>query len=177
MDFQRQTGCCQRFGGAAPAGALPSLGAAGITCDMCHNVGGPDLTRSFQQDGFANMSLMLNQDALRRWPVRVPGGGKGNFHVATNDQSKIAISTERRILQYAAMTSVCRIMDLTALESNSNPGGQNVKYLPARESEYGMADRALQQHQQSFRPGRSLPGLPYVAISVRRDIRPIKWAT
>src|SRR5579862_8010218 len=39
------------FGGPPPVGALPSLGAAGITCDMCHNVGGPDLTRSFQQDG------------------------------------------------------------------------------------------------------------------------------
>src|SRR5713101_8242894 len=39
-------------GGDAPPGALPSLGAAGITCDFCHDENGPDLSRSFQMDGF-----------------------------------------------------------------------------------------------------------------------------
>jgi hypothetical protein len=45
------------IGGPAPTGAQPSLGAAGISCDLCHNVTGAGLNRSLQQDGFANMSL------------------------------------------------------------------------------------------------------------------------
>src|SRR6202023_1394926 len=48
------------IGGQPPAGALPSLGAAGISCDLCHNLAGPDMNRSFQQDGFANMSIQFN---------------------------------------------------------------------------------------------------------------------
>src|SRR5262249_49087534 len=44
----------QTIGGPAPAGSGPSLGATGITCDLCHNVTGPDLNRSFQHDAFAN---------------------------------------------------------------------------------------------------------------------------
>jgi hypothetical protein len=47
------------IGGDPPPGSGPSLGAAGITCDMCHNLGGADLSRSFQHDGFANISILF----------------------------------------------------------------------------------------------------------------------
>ncbi len=48
------------IGGDPPPGSGPSLGAAGITCDMCHNLQGPDLNRSVQGDGFANNSIDYN---------------------------------------------------------------------------------------------------------------------
>src|SRR6266481_1134068 len=37
------------IGGPAPDSAKPSLGAAGISCDLCHNVTGMDADRSFQR--------------------------------------------------------------------------------------------------------------------------------
>jgi hypothetical protein len=115
------------IGGYPPAGSQPSLGAAGITCDVCHNEGGPDINRSFQQDGFANMSLILNQSEEKVGPFLQPVAVKGDFHVASNDQAKIDYL---RSPNFCAACHDVRVPNnnLTAEEHNINPGGQNVKY-------------------------------------------------
>ncbi len=77
-------------GGDPQPGALPSLGAAGVTCDFCHDENGPDLSRSFQMDGFGNTSLLLNQTNLKVGPFPFPVAVKNDFHVASNDANKIA---------------------------------------------------------------------------------------
>ena len=115
-------------GGPPPVGAGPSLGASGITCDMCHNVGGPDLTRSFQNDAFANMSLLLNKSIEKVGPFAFPVAVKGNFHVASSDQSKIDY------LRSGAFCNACHDVrvpnnNLTASEGSSQPGGDQVKYF------------------------------------------------
>ena len=117
-----------QIGGYPPAGAQPSLGAAGITCDVCHNVGGPDIGRSFQRDGFANMSLILNETIEKVGPFTQPVGVKGNFHVASNDPAKI------NYLRSAAFCNACHDVrvpnnNLTAEEHNINSGGEKVKYF------------------------------------------------
>ncbi len=115
------------IGGYPPPGTGPSLGAAGITCDFCHNEGGPDLNRSFQGDGFANMSLILNESIEKVGPFAQPVAVKDNFHVASNDQAKIDF------LRSPAFCNACHDVrvpnnNLTAEEHNINPGGENVKY-------------------------------------------------
>ena len=76
--------------GAQPtSGMLPGPITVGITCDFCHNEGGPDLTRSFRGDGFANTSILLNQSEEKVGPFPFPVAVKGNFHTSSNDQSKI----------------------------------------------------------------------------------------
>jgi hypothetical protein len=80
-------------GGAPPPGSGPSLGAAGISCDVCHNVGGADLNRSFLRDGFGNASLLLNMSDEKVGPFAFPIDPKGNFHTSSNDQSKIGFIT------------------------------------------------------------------------------------
>jgi len=123
----------EEFGGAPPAGALPSLGASGITCDMCHNVAGPDLNRSFQHDGFANMSLLLNQSMGKVGPFSFPVTPKNGFHMASNDQSKISY------LRAGAFCNACHDVrvplggagpgDLQAEEHDINAGGSAVTYF------------------------------------------------
>jgi hypothetical protein len=115
------------FGGPVAPGSLPSLASAGITCDVCHNVGGPDIQRSFYQDGFANMSLILNETIEKVGPFNFPVAVKGDFHVASNDQSKIAY------IKSGAFCNACHDVrvpntDLQHLESNTNTGGANVHY-------------------------------------------------
>ncbi|MFZ3216506.1 MAG: hypothetical protein WA192_10645 [Candidatus Acidiferrales bacterium] len=115
-------------GADPPTGALPSLGAAGITCDVCHDEAGPDLNRSFQMDGFANTSLLFNQTELKTGPFLFPVAVKNGFHVANNNPSQIAFLTA------GAFCNTCHDVrvpnaDLTAEEHNINPGGQNVKYF------------------------------------------------
>ena len=78
------------IGAAPPPGALPSPATAGISCDFCHNTGGPDFNRSFQHDGFANMSMILNSSIEKVGPFPFPVAVKDQFHVASNDQSKIS---------------------------------------------------------------------------------------
>jgi hypothetical protein len=114
-------------GGYPPTGAQPSLGAAGITCDFCHNVTGPDLNRSFQRDGFANMSLTLAETTEKIGPFLQPVAVKGNFHVASADPAKIDF------LRSPALCNACHDVrvpnnNLTAEEHNTNAGGQTVKY-------------------------------------------------
>ena len=54
------------------------MGAAGITCDVCHNVMGPHLERSFQHDGFANMSLRIQNSIDKVGPFLFPAAVKGD---------------------------------------------------------------------------------------------------
>jgi hypothetical protein len=115
------------IGGPPPVGAQPSLGASGITCDVCHNVPGPDVNRSFQRDGFANMSLLLNHSVEKVGPFAYPVAVKGNFHVSSNDPDKIAF------LRSSAFCHTCHDVrvpnrNLTADEHNINPGGETVDY-------------------------------------------------
>ena len=121
------------IGGLAPAGAVRSLAGAGITCDVCHNIGGSDVNRSFQQDGFANVSLLLNHSIEKVGPFGFPVLPKGAFHVASNDQAKIVL------LRSAALCNSCHDVrvplgnegpgDLQHHEHDMNPGGQNVTYF------------------------------------------------
>ena len=120
-------------GGPAPAGSQASMGAAGITCDVCHNIGGPDLNRSFQHDGFGNMSLLLNHSMEKVGPFQFPVMAKGDFHVASNDPAKIAL------LRSGALCNACHDVrvplgaegpgDLQHYESDVNPGGDKVTYF------------------------------------------------
>jgi len=120
-------------GGAPPAGAQPSLGAAGITCDLCHNVGGIDLNRSFQHDGFANTSLIFNHTVEKVGPFQFPVMAKGNFHVASDDPDKIAL------LRSSAFCNACHDVrvplggegpgNLQHYEHDMNLGGESVTYF------------------------------------------------
>ncbi len=80
----------ETIGGPPPAGSKPSLSTAGISCDFCHNVGGPDLNRSFKRDSFANTSLVINSSIEKVGPFPFPVNAKNQFHVSSNDQGKIA---------------------------------------------------------------------------------------
>ncbi len=115
------------IGGDPPPGSGPSLGAAGITCDMCHNTGGPDVNRSLQQDGFADMGMLLNESVEKVGPFTHPVAVKGDFHVSSNDTQKI---NYLRSPNFCAACHDVRVpnANLTAEEHNINPGGQNVKY-------------------------------------------------
>ncbi len=123
------------IGGPPPAGALPSRGATGITCDMCHNVSGPDLNRSFQHDGFANTSLIIDHTVEKVGPFSFPVAVKGNFHIASTNPDKIAF------LRAGAFCNACHDVrvplgapgDLQHEEHNLNlplnPTGQPVNYF------------------------------------------------
>ena len=117
------------LGGPPPPGAQPSLGAAGITCDLCHNVTGPDMNRSVQHDGFANMSLSLLPSIDKVGPFLFPVTPKSGFHVASGDPTRIAF------LRSAALCNACHDVrvpgagSLTAEEHDINPGGEKVTYF------------------------------------------------
>ena len=120
-------------GGPAPAGAQPSLGAAGVTCDLCHNLAGPDLNRSFQHDGFANTSILFNHTVEKVGPFQFPVAVKGLFHVASNDQSKMSF------LRSSALCNSCHDVrvplgaegpgNLQHYEYDVNEGGGGVTYF------------------------------------------------
>src|ERR1700730_565304 len=121
------------IGGDPPLGAHASRGAAGITCDVCHNVAGPDLNRSFQHDGFGNMSLLLNHTIEKVGPFPFPVGVKGSFHVSSTNQDKIGL------LRSSAFCNSCHDVrvplggegpgNLQAEEHDVNPGGDQVSYF------------------------------------------------
>ena len=120
-------------GGPAPAGAQPSLGAAGVTCDLCHNLAGPDLNRSFQHDGFANTSILFNHTVEKVGPFLFPVAVKGLFHVASNDPNKMAF------LRSSAVCNSCHDVrvplgaegpgNLQHYEYDVNEGGGGVTYF------------------------------------------------
>lgn len=116
----------------APGGCSGDpLSTTGITCDSCHNVGGPDLNRSFQHDGFGNMSMLLNSTIEKVGQFLFPVGVSQGFHVASNDPAKI------NYLNNAAFCNACHDVrvpraspgDLQHQEVNVNPGGSNVSYF------------------------------------------------
>jgi|SRR5271165_88210 len=119
------------IGGDPPPGSGPSLGGFGITCDMCHNIQGPNLDRSLQADGFANNSILYNETVEKVGPFTQPVAVKGNFHVSSNDPSKIAF------LKSGAFCNACHDVrvplaapgDLQHLEYDINSGGQGVFYF------------------------------------------------
>ncbi len=78
------------IGGPAPPGAGPSLGADGITCDVCHNIAAPDLDRSPNRDGLSNASFELLPSISKVGPFLFPAPVKNNFHVASRDPVRIA---------------------------------------------------------------------------------------
>ena len=118
------------IGGDPPPGSKASLGAAGITCDMCHNLSGADLDRSFQRDGFANNSILYQHTIEKVGPFSRPVAVKGNFHVSSNDPAKIAF------LRSGAFCNACHDVrvplaapgDLQHAEHDINTGGENVTY-------------------------------------------------
>jgi len=118
------------IGGDPPAGAQASIGAAGITCDMCHNIQGPNLNRALQADGFANNSILYNETIEKVGPFTQPVGVKGNFHVSSDDPNKIAF------LKSGAFCNACHDVrvpaaapgDLQNLEYDINTGGSAVTY-------------------------------------------------
>jgi hypothetical protein len=119
------------IGGDPPAGSSPSLGAAGITCDMCHNLQGPDFNRSVQGDGFANNSIDYNHSIEKVGPFARPFQVKGNFHVSDNDPNKIAF------LRSGAFCNACHDVrvpvanpgDLQHREYDVNTGNGSVTYF------------------------------------------------
>jgi hypothetical protein len=106
------------------------LSTTGITCDSCHEVGGPDLNRSFQHDGFGNMGMLLNQTIEKVGQFQQAVAVGGAFHVASNDQAKI------NYLNNAAFCNACHDVrvprplpgDVQHREADINPGGSQVSY-------------------------------------------------
>jgi hypothetical protein len=119
------------IGGDPPAGSGPSLGANGITCDMCHNVQGPDLNRSLQGDGFADASIDFNHTIEKVGPFTQPVEVKDNFHVSSNNPNKIAY------IKSAAFCNGCHDVRLPAaapgdvqhLEYDVNTGNESITYF------------------------------------------------
>jgi hypothetical protein len=119
------------IGGDPPPGSGPSLGASGITCDMCHNLQGPDFKRSLQADGFANNDIDYNHTIEKVGPFAQPVQVKGNFHVSSNDTNKISF------LRSGAFCNACHDVrvpvagpgDLQHLEYDINTGTKAVTYF------------------------------------------------
>jgi hypothetical protein len=118
------------IGGDPPAGSGPSLGAAGITCDMCHNLQGPNFDRSFQGDGFANNSILYNHTIEKVGPFARVVAPKDNFHIGSDNADKIAF------LRSGAFCNACHDVrvplaapgNLQHAEHDINTGGQGVVY-------------------------------------------------
>lgn len=83
--------------GDPPEGAFPSLAAHGVSCDSCHNVQGPALSRSLQGDGYANNALDYQPTYFKVGPFADPLpagpmpelGEPTAFHESSVDQEKI----------------------------------------------------------------------------------------
>lgn len=118
------------IGGPPPAGSGPSLGASGITCDLCHNLQGPDFARSLQGDGFANNSIDYNHTVEKVGPFARPVQVKGNFHVSSNDPAKIAFLTSGAFCNacHDVRVPVAAPGDLQHLEYDVNTGNSSVTY-------------------------------------------------
>ncbi len=123
---------------AQPGGPAPTVRSlpwvlSGITCDVCHNVAGPDLNRSFQHDGFANTSQIFNESMEKVGPFQFPVMPKNGFHVASADADKM------NYLRSAALCNGCHDVrvplgadgpgDLQHFENNVNPGASGVTYF------------------------------------------------
>ena len=76
-------------GSLPPPDAVPSLGAAGITCDHCHNISAPDHPRSLQGDGFANIAHFFELTNIKIGPFTNPVPIKDGFHFGSSNQDNI----------------------------------------------------------------------------------------
>lgn len=114
------------IGGPPPPGAQPSLGAGGITCDVCHNVTGPDLDRSVRRDGLANMSLELLPSLSKVGPFSFPAPVKDNFHVSSQDPERIAFLRSGDFCGGCHDVRVPGAGSLTHGEANLNPGSEGI---------------------------------------------------
>jgi hypothetical protein len=118
---------CGADGGCGP----DPLSTTGITCDSCHDVAGPDLNRSFQHDGFGNMSMLLNETVEKVGQFSFAVLPAGLFHVASTDPNKI------NYLNNSAFCNACHDVrvprplpgDLQHQEFDINPGGNTVSYF------------------------------------------------
>jgi hypothetical protein len=107
------------------------LSTTGITCDSCHDVAGPDLNRSFQHDGFGNMSMLLNNTIEKVGQFTLPLAVSEGFHVGSRNPAKI------NYINNAAFCNACHDVripralpgDLQHKEANVNPGGGSVSYF------------------------------------------------
>ena len=107
------------------------LSTTGITCDSCHDVAGPDLNRSFQHDGFANMSMKLNLTKEKSGQFTGAVAVSEFFHVASNDPNRI------NFINNSAFCNSCHDVripkglpgDVQHQEYDINPGGRNVSYF------------------------------------------------
>jgi hypothetical protein len=119
----------EKIGDQAPAGTLPSPSTAGISCDFCHNVSGPDINRSFKRDGFANASVKIDSTIEKIGPFPFPVNAKDQFHVSSNDQGKISF------IRSSAFCNACHDVrlpgggpgDLQNYENNVN--SPNISFL------------------------------------------------
>ena len=116
-----------KIGGPPPSGAQPSLGAGGITCDVCHNVTGPDLDRSAQRDGLANASFELRPSLSKVGPFPFAAPVKDNFHVSSRDPERIAYLRSSTFCGGCHDVRVPGGGSLTHGEINLNPGSENVR--------------------------------------------------
>ena len=114
------------IGGPPPPGAQPSLGAGGITCDVCHNVTGPDLDRSTQRDGLANASFELRPSLSKVGPFPFAAPVKDNFHVSSRDPERIEYLRSSTFCGGCHDVRVPGGGSLTHGEANLNPGSENV---------------------------------------------------
>jgi len=127
VDVQGRQMLTPEIGGDPPPEAQPSLGAAAITCDVCHNAISQDLDRSPQRDGLANGSLELMPSLSKVGPFRFPAPVKGNFHVSSRDPERIAY------IQSSNFCGSCHDVrvpgaSLTHAETNLNPGSEDVTF-------------------------------------------------
>jgi hypothetical protein len=86
-------------GGLPPPGARPSLGAHGVSCDVCHTTVAPDVLRSPSRDGVANGALELRLSRVKVGPFAdalpvgpLPGVGDPDgmpFHFSSTDPQSI----------------------------------------------------------------------------------------
>ena len=109
-------------GGPPPPGAMPSLGAAGITCDHCHNISSPDHARSVQGDGFANTAHFFELTNIKIGPFINPVPIKDGFHFGSSNQDNI---------DYIRSNTFCnschdvRVPNPNAVATELNAGGVN----------------------------------------------------
>jgi hypothetical protein len=131
---------------AQPGGQLPTdaatcgmdggcsgdpLSTTGITCDSCHDVSGPDLNRSFQHDGFANMSMVLTNSIEKAGQFTGAMAVSGAFHIASTDPNKIDYINNSAFCNACHDVRVPRPLpgDVQHQESNVNTGGSAVSYF------------------------------------------------
>ena len=122
------------IGGDPPPGSGPSLGAAGITCDMCHNLAGPISAEVCKPTASPTISILFNHTIEKVGPFSQPVAVKDNFHVCQQRSQRRSHSCARARFATPATTFEFR-WPLPAIlqhaEHDINPGGQDVTYLPA----------------------------------------------